>query len=159
MAVDDPLVAVADGASLEGTGVGAGLVRLGHGEAGLHGPGDQGLEPLLLLLGGSVLDQDLLIAGVRRQDAEDGVRVGAPGQDLVHVGQLQEADAHAAVLLREMRCPEPRFLCHVDQARPLLDPVLVAAAKEVLIGNDVIRDDVGRHQTDLVGLVIEGGDG
>jgi hypothetical protein len=34
-----------------------------------------------------------------------------------------------------------------------------APPQEVLIRNDVVGDDVGRHQTDLIGLVVEGRNG
>ena len=50
MPVDHPLVPLAHGGGLDRARVRAGVLGLGHGEARLHGPLDQGEEPLLLLL-------------------------------------------------------------------------------------------------------------
>jgi hypothetical protein len=63
--VDDPLVAVEDGAALQQGRVGARGRRLGHREAGADAALEGGLEPALLLFGAAVLGEDLHVAGVR----------------------------------------------------------------------------------------------
>jgi hypothetical protein len=59
----------------------------------------------------------------------------------------------------KVRGPEPPLVHHVDEPDPGLDRLLAALAQEVLVGNDVLGDDLGRHQPDLVGLVVERRDG
>ena len=164
VAVDHPLVALADGAGLNRAGVRPGVVGLGHGEARLHGPLDQREQPLLLLLLRPVLGQDGLVARVGRHHAEERGRADGVGQDLVHVGVGHEVDAHAAVLGRQVGRPQPLGL------HPVLD--LVAAApwprpaprrsrcraarpQRGLVGQDLLVDDPGGADADVVDVVAQ----
>ena len=110
VAVDDPLVAVAPRRGLERTGVGAGLVGLGHREARLERALDERDQPLPLLLLGAVLHEDRLVARVRRDDAEQRRRADGVREHLVHVGELEEVETRAAVLHRQVRGPQPCLL-------------------------------------------------
>ncbi len=105
VAVNHPLVPFADGSRLDGVGVRAGRVGLGHSEAGLDLPADEGFEPLLFLLLRPVPEEDGLVPGVGGHDTEEPRSEWAPRQDFVHVGVLHEADAHPAVLLRQVGGP------------------------------------------------------
>ena len=135
-AVDDPLVAVLDGARLEQRGVGA-RVGLGHRVAGEQLAVEQRLEVALLLLGRAVVGDDLGVAGVRRLAAEHDRRPLRPPQDLVQQGQLELAVALAAELGTEVGGPQPLaanlLLQGVDDLapRPLEGLVLLVPPDEV----------------------------
>ena len=90
--------------------VDAGGLGLGHGEARLHRPVDERQEPLALLLLGPVAHEDVLVARVRRDDAEQRGGAHRVGEDLVHVGVGEEVEAHPAVLLGQVRRPQARRL-------------------------------------------------
>ena len=62
--VEHDVVAVEGGRGLHVRRVGARDAGLGHEERAAHPPVEQGLEPLLLLLGGAVAQQHLHVAGV-----------------------------------------------------------------------------------------------
>ena len=162
--VDHPLVPFADGGGLNGSRVRACVLGLRHGEARLHGPLNEGEQPLLLLLLGPVLDQNGLIARVRGHDAEQRCRPYGVGEDFVHVGVCHEIDTHAAVLGRQVGCPQPlRLDFRLDLAaqRPGLRPLgrgRVAPPRvpeHGLVGQDLLVDDPGRTQADVVDFVAE----
>jgi len=131
-----------------------GLVRLGHREAGLHPALDQGDEPLLLLLFRAVLEEDRLVTGVRRNDPEQRRCANRVGQHLVHVGVLQEVEAGAAVLLRQVRRPEPGLphlvldllpqLARLGGIAILETSVGPPAPELVLVREDLLVDDLRR---------------
>ena len=56
LAVDDEVVAIANGAGLDRAWIGTGVVGLGHCEARLHAPGHEGLEPFFLLFISSIFN-------------------------------------------------------------------------------------------------------
>ena len=144
MAVDHPLVALAHGRGLNGSGVRARVLGFGHGEARLHGPLDQREQPLALLLLGAVLDQDGLVARVRGDHAEERGRTDGVGQDLVHVGVRHEVEAHPAVLGREVGGPQPLGLdrvLHLVAQGLGLGPLLVAGEPRRPLQS---RDSLGR---------------
>jgi hypothetical protein len=129
---------------------------------------ERGSQPLLPLLLGSVLEQDLLISGVGRHHAEERRRAQAVGQHLVHVGVLEEAQAAAAVLLREMRRPQARLLhlgpdVRAQLARRLAITVADAFAtpgpEPVLVRQDLAVHDLRGEVPNLVDPVRESGDG
>jgi hypothetical protein len=70
-AVEDDVVAVERGGGLHGGRVGAGHAGLGHEERASDPPVEEGLEPLLLLLGAAVAEQDLHVPGVGGVAVED----------------------------------------------------------------------------------------
>ena len=166
VAVDDPLVAVEFGAGLDGARVRTGVVRLGHGEAGLHAPFGERNQPLLVLLRTAVLEQDLLVAGVRRHHAEQRRRAGAVGEHFVHVGVLHEGKPHAAELRRQVRRPQLGFLdfalhLHAQLVRFL--HLFAARASTVgavrpelaLVGQNVVVDDLGGVEPHLVDFGVQ----
>ncbi len=69
-AVEHDVVAVEGGRGAHVRGVGAGDPRLGHEERAAHPAVEEGLEPLLLLLGRAVAQQHLHVAGVGRVAVE-----------------------------------------------------------------------------------------
>ena len=101
--------------------------------------------------------QDARVAGVRRHDPEERAGERAPGQDLVHVGQLEESEAHAAILGRQVRRPQARMLHEVLDAREV-DRAVPVVAQEVLVRNHLLGDQLGRQRADLVGFVVEARD-
>ena len=123
------------------------------------------MEPLLLLVVGAVLHEDGLVAGVGGDHAEQRRRADGVGQHLVHVGVLEEVEAGAAVLLREVGRPQAGLL------DPLLDLLAelaaflaflfggVAVAPQApdpgLVGEDALVDDVGGLPAQLVDVLVE----
>ena len=167
VAVDHPFVAVGLGAGLDGARIGAGVVRLRHGEARLHPALGQRLQPLLVLLRRAVLDEDLLVAGVGGDHAEQRCGARAVGQHLVHVGVLHEGQPHAAEFRGQVRRPQVRLLdlvLHADAQ--FAGFLLLLAARPTAVGSmrpelplvrqNVVVDDLRRGEPDLVDLVVQG---
>ena len=105
VAVDDPLVTVADRLGGEHRRVGT-RARLGHREARPDLTGEQRLHPPPLLLVGPADRQELGIAGIGGVVAEDpGCQRRLP-EDLVHQAELHLAEAAAAELRRQVGGPQ-----------------------------------------------------
>ena len=167
VAVDDPLVTVEDGTGLDRAGVGTGVVGLGHREARLHAAFRQREQPLLVLLRRAVLDQDFLVAGVRRDDPEQRRGARAVGQHLVHVGVLQEGQVHAprtpaaGAAPHSLRCLTVFWIwwrssrASATASFDVREPSDVQPVQLVLDRQDVLVDDLRRGEPDLVHLVVE----
>jgi hypothetical protein len=106
----------------------------------------------------AVLEQDLLVAGVRRHHAEQRRRAQAVGEDLVHVGVLEEREPGPAVLRRQVRCPQAGLLhLRLDRLAQLVGraplgirrAAAAAAPQCALVGQDVAVDDARRELADL----------
>ena len=109
LAVDDPLVAVTDGVSLEQARVRPAL-RLGHRVGREHVLVHERLEPPLLLLVGPVGGEHLHVPRVRRSGAENLWGRGITADHLVQQSQLQLAEPGTAKLLVEEDRPQPLVL-------------------------------------------------
>ena len=105
LAVDDPLVAVADGVRPEQVRVRAAL-RLGHRVRRPHLLVEHRLEPTLLLLVGAVRGEHLHVAGVGRGRAEHLRRRRVAAEDLVEQAELELPVAGPAELLVEEDRPQ-----------------------------------------------------
>ena len=130
-AVDDPLVAVADGSRAGRTGVGAGL-GLGEAEAGEGAAGDEvGQEALLLLLGA---------VGEDRVDAEADARRQRDADRLVDAAELLDGDAEAREVAGLARAAV--LLRHDEAEQPEVAHLRHEVGREV--GGGVPLGDVGR---------------
>ena len=119
VAVDHPLVAVADRARLQQGRVRAGDGGLGHREAGADPPLEQRLEPAFALLVGAVLGEDLHVAGVGGR-AVEGHRGGgwAAAHLLAEQAVLPVGQPGPEALVGHEQVPEPlrpRLLADLDQ--------------------------------------------
>ena len=108
--VEHVAVAVADRTARELRRVRAGRGGLGHRERRAELPGEQRLQPALLLLGSAGEGEDLAVARVGRLAAEHRRGVDRRAEDLVHQPELDLAEALAAELGREVRGPQPALL-------------------------------------------------
>ncbi|CAI8360145.1 MAG: Uncharacterised protein [Rhodospirillaceae bacterium] len=110
-AVDDVFVTLAANVGLDVGGIGRGHVRFGHREGRTYLPGQQRVEPLLLLLRRTVAHQNLHISRVRsRTVAGLGREVGA-AHFLTKVCVFKIAEPSAELALRKPQVPEPALPC------------------------------------------------
>ena len=109
-------VALALGAGGEDLGIGAAL-RLGHGEAGDDFVVEKRLEEQPLVFVGSVVGEDLGVAGVGRLAAENGRAEIRPAEDFVEQRQLDLTVALAAEFRAQMAGPKLAF-AHFLLQRP-----------------------------------------
>jgi hypothetical protein len=142
LAVDHPLVAVADRAGADGLGVGA-RAGLGDGEAGAALTGDRGQEvALLLLLVGVVQDVVGLAAELEGQEGSAQFDLDDRRGDRVQ--------AHAAVLGRRLHAPEVGLAGQLAQAGALLGvqagrAALALAAQHLVLQRHELPLDEGPH--------------
>ena len=124
VAVDDPLVAVANRRSLDLRRIGTRDFRLRHGEAGPRGPFAERLQPLVLLLVRAEMQQGVHVAFVRRL-AVDEVRPHVGLHRLRrHRRHGGDPEPHATPLLRHMRCPETLVSSRLAQILDRLAPLV-----------------------------------
>ena len=93
-------------------------------------PGEQRLQPALLLLGRAGEGEDLAVARVGRLAAEHRRGVDRRAEDLVHQPELDLAEALAAELGRQVRRPQPALLDRRLQRR--VDAVELGLREAVL---------------------------
>ena len=118
VSVDHPVVAVADGAGLDQRRIGAGHLRLGHGEAAHRHALAERAQVLLLLLVGRPVQQRVHVAFVGRLAVQHPRAVVALGRLGLHHRELDVAETHAAPFLRHVRQPQPGrpgLAAHRDQ--------------------------------------------
>jgi hypothetical protein len=118
--VDHPLVAVQLGAGGEACGIGAGRLRLGHGEAAPDLALEQRPQPLLLLLLGAVLGEDLHVARVGRRAVVDHRGDEAPPHLLAEHPVLPVGQAGAVALVGHEQVPQPLRLGPLAQLHEAL---------------------------------------
>ena len=106
LAVQHPLVAVELGIHGDVGGVGGGDARLGHDEGRADLALQQGLQPLLLVLGRAVALQHLHVAGVGRGAVEGLGRQPRPAHLLGQVGVFDGGQPEALVAGREPEVPQ-----------------------------------------------------
>jgi hypothetical protein len=132
-------------------------------------PSMSGSSQVAFCSGRAVLDEDRLVAAVRRDHAEEGGGADAVGQHLVHVGVGQEVEAHAAVLDGQVGRPEALL---PDDGLDLLAQLDRLAARVVghlavapqvpegrLVGEDPLVHDRRRPHADVVDALVDGRDG
>jgi len=107
VAVDHPVVAVADGPRPQLSRIGPRDFGLGHREERARLARDQRRQESFLLLGRAVEVQDLAVPGIRRLAPEDQLGVRGAADHLVQVRVGEEALAGAARLGWEVRRPQP----------------------------------------------------
>ena len=108
-AIDNIGVAVSNGGGAHPDGVGSGKIGLCHGETASDFAGEKGFEILLLLLIVGVLDEDFHVAGVRRLAVERVMADGALSEFGAEQAVLDEVEAKAAVLFRDLRKPQAKL--------------------------------------------------
>ena len=103
-------------------GIGAGRIRLGHGEGAAEVAREQRMQPAVLLLGRARHREDLGVAGVGSRVAEGQRRDRRGAEDLVHETQTDLSQALAAELRRQVRGPQPPRLDLLLQRRERSPP-------------------------------------
>ena len=143
LAVDRPLIPVADGLGGDRRNVGA-TARLGHRERAAHIAGRHPRKVVLLLLVGTVLDDQVRDDEVSVDDARDAHPPAREFLDAQHVGQQRLAET--AVLLRDHE-PEQAHLLH-----PLenLLGVRVVVLERLRVRDDLLVDELADRAEDLL---------
>ena len=141
MAVDDVLVALASRCGAHPHGVGAGVLRFGHGEATADLPGGERAQPARLLLRRAVGVQQLHVADVRRRTVEGVVAQRAAAQRLAHLGKVAQRQPHAAEVGRQVRRPQPEGLHLLAQRlQPRFDGVEALLQQQRLERVELLAD-------------------
>ena len=149
-AVDDPVVAVLDGARLQQRRVAARGVGLGHRERRAQVAGQQRVQPLLLLVLRAGQREDLGVARVRRLVAERDRRERLRAEDLVHQAELDLAEALAAEVGRQVRRPQAALADLLLQRRDrALEAVLAELVEDRLERPDLLAHEVA-HPVELL---------
>ena len=150
VAVDHPLVAVADGGGLQQRRIRAGGVGLGHAERRLQVPGQQRMQVALLLLLAAGQREDLRVAGVGRRVAERQRRDRAGAEDLVHQPELDLAEPLAAELGIEVRRPQAALADLLGERRDrALEPVVAELVDQRLQRPDALAHELA-HPVELL---------
>ena len=153
MAVDHPLVPIANGTRPQGRGVRAGHIGLGHGEERPDVAGDERPEPALLLLLATEHPEDLGVARVRSLAAEDELAPQRAPDLLVQVRVDEEAPARATGLGGHVRRPEPLLLRKSAETLDECLGVLVLAVERGLVRVDVLLHERAVATAELDDLV------
>ena len=144
--VEDVGVAVAEDGTLDVGGIARGHARLGHGEGGADGPGQQRLEPLLLLRRRAVALEGLHVAGVGRGAVEHLRRPAHAPHHLAQRRVVEVGQAGPVVRVGQEQVPQPggaRLRLQFLQQRRLF-PVL--ALLQLRVEALLVRVDVLVHE-------------
>ena len=107
VAVDDPVIAVADRRGLQQRRIGPRGVGLGHAERGLQVAREQRVQISVFLFGGSRQRDDLGVAGVGRGVAERERSDRRCPENLVHQPELHLSVSLTAEFRVQVRGPQP----------------------------------------------------